>query len=120
MELSVTGSNVATWLELAVAPAWRRNECRILIHAIGAPHGECYAISMDGRWLCVGSGSLTIFHGLAAAEHFLKLLRIEAFELGDTVDAPVTGKGIGYCLCSDKARGLLPCDCAAGCRATAH
>lgn len=111
METSAFPGRVATWLELAVAPEWRRANCKIRVHAVGQRDGGCYAISMDDRWLCVGTGGLTIFHGLSAALHFLKLLRIDDFEPGETADVAWAGKSERYCLCTDKSRGLLPCSC---------
>lgn len=110
---------VATWLELAVAPDWHRERRRIRVHAVGPREGTCYAISMDDRWLCAGSGELTVFHGLSAALHFLKLLRIEDFEPGEATDLPSVGSGQRYCMCTDKNKGLQPCDCANG-RGAAH
>jgi len=105
---------VATWLELAVAPDWRREQCKIKVHAVGPRDGTCYAISMDGRWLCAGSGELTVFHGLSAALHFLKLMRIEDFEPGEPTGMPAVGTGNHYCMCTDDAQRLLPCNCANG------
>ncbi|AYH43198.1 hypothetical protein [Azoarcus sp. DN11] len=111
---------VATWLELAVAPDWRRQQCRIRVHMVGPREGACYAISMDGRWLCAGSGELTVFRGLSAALHFLKLLRIEDFEPGEPAGMPAVGTGRHYCMCADKKKGLLPCDCNSRRCATTH
>jgi len=111
METLVIRNKIATWLELAVAPDWRRSRCRIRVHAVAGRGYSCYAISMDDRWLCVGSGELTVFHGLSAALHFLKLLRIEDFEPGETTVLPCVGNGDHYCLCNDRTKGLLPCNC---------
>ncbi|NMG75057.1 hypothetical protein [Aromatoleum diolicum] len=112
METAAHSGKHATWLELAVAPEWRRNKCKIRVHALGQREGGCYAISMDNRWLCVGSGGLTVFHGLSAALRFLKLLRIDNFEPGEAADVGSVCSGERYCLCEDKGRGLLACDCA--------
>lgn len=111
---------VATWLELAVAPDWRREQCRIRVHAVGPREGTCYAISMNDRWLCAGSGQLTVFHGLSAALHFLKLLRIEDFEPGEATELASIGVQSRYCICNDKTRGLLACECNGRRCATTH
>lgn len=109
MEASVNRN--ATWLELAVAPDWRRTKSRIRVHAVAGRTNNCYAISMDDRWLCIGSGALTVFRGLSAALHFLKLLRIEDFEPGEMTALSSIHGGNFYCLCKDRVNGLLPCKC---------
>ena len=101
--------NVATWLELVVAPDWRKNSCKIRVHAVGGRDGNCFAISMDRRWLCAGSGELTVFCGLGSALHFLKLLRIDDFEPGEPPANGLQCEGSRCCLCSDKGRGLTRC-----------
>ncbi|NMG31614.1 hypothetical protein [Aromatoleum evansii] len=120
MGTSVISSNVATWLELAVAPHWRRDKCRIRVHAISGYGDNCYAISMDERWLCVGQGRPTIFHGLSAALHLLKTLRIENFEPGDPTSLPPLSAGDTYCLRLDGTKGIQPCGCARTRRTAAH
>ena len=120
METSVVRNKVATWLELAVAPDWRRNDCRVRIHAVAGRDDNCYTISIDDRWLCVGSGELTVFHGLSAALHFLKLLRVEDFEPGETTPLPSVNSGNYYCLCNDRGKGLLPCKCLQSRAAATH
>jgi hypothetical protein len=106
--MNMTGK-VATWLELAVAPEWRRNRCKIRLHAVGGTNGSCFAISMDERWLCAGSGGVTVFNGLGAALHFLKLLRVEDFEPGESAEDVLPCDGTRFCLCADKRRGLVSC-----------
>jgi hypothetical protein len=99
----------ATWLELAVAPEWRKKSCRIRVHAVGGRAGNCFAISMNRRWLCAGSGELTVFCGLGSALHFLKLLRIEDFEPGEPPEESLACDENRCCLCSDASRGLTRC-----------
>ncbi|NMG30012.1 hypothetical protein [Aromatoleum evansii] len=108
MELSATRDKVATWLELAVARDGCRDRRRVRVHAIGERGDDCYAISLDGRWLCAGSGQLTVFHGLGAALHFLEVLRIAHFEAGASTRLPSI-RGNCYCLRMDRSRGLLRC-----------
>lgn len=101
--------SVATWLELVVAPEWRKRSCKIRVHAVGGRDGNCFAISMDQRWLCAAGGALTVFCGLASALHFLKLLRIEDFEAGEPPENVLQCEGNRCCLCADNARGLTRC-----------
>lgn len=104
-----TSGRIATWLELAVAPQWRRTSCRIRVHAVGGKEGGCFAISMNERWLCSSSGGLTVFCGLGTARRFLKLLRIEKFEQGESPDVSVPCDGSRYCLRMDNNNGLRRC-----------
>lgn len=121
METStIIREKVATWLEIAVAPDWRREKYRIRVHAVGPRESKCYAISMDERWLCAGSGQLTVFHGLSAALHFLKLLRIDDFEPGESTDMPTIGMNNRYCICADRMKGLSSCECNGRRCATTH
>ncbi|WP_211091447.1 hypothetical protein [Pseudothauera rhizosphaerae] len=114
-EMGVTqqeGVRIATWLELAVAPEWRRRSCKVRVHALGEKDSGCYALSMDGRWLCTGDAQLTVFKGLDAALHFLKLVRIEDFEPGE--DAGIAEcSGQRFCLCIGRDNHLSSCP--AGC-----
>lgn len=104
-----SSERIATWLELAVAPEWRRSACRIRVHPVGGREHRCFAISMNDRWLCSSSGDLTVFCGLHTAEHFLKLLRIDDFEQGDAPGVEVSCSDSRYCLCSDRNTGLTRC-----------
>ena len=118
METLAQGEKVATWLELAVAPEWRRNGFKVRVHAVGLENGGCYTISLDDRWLCMSNGGITVFHGLSAALHFLKLHGIENFEPGEALDQRVASQAIRYCLCTDTGNALLRCTCAQRCRLT--
>lgn len=118
MRTSILGGKVATWLELAVAPEWRRNEFKVRVHALGAAERDCYAISMNDRWVCSGTGGLTVIHGLNAVHHFLELLHIDRFETGEAADESLADCGQRYCLCTDTRNTLLPCRCGQG--ACAH
>lgn len=111
-----TSEQVATWLELAVAPEWRRNSSKIRIHPVGGPTNRCCAISMNDRWLCSGSGGLTVFCGRDAAAHFLKLMRIDDFEAGERPAEALSCDAARYCLCSDGKQVLKRCvpDCYTG------
>ncbi|WP_332675004.1 hypothetical protein [Aromatoleum sp.] len=100
---------IATWLELVVAPEWRKNSCKIRVHAVGGRDGNCFAISMDHRWLCAAGGALTVFCGHASALHFLKLLRIDDFDSGEPPQNGLRCEGNRCCLCADDAKGLTRC-----------
>lgn len=113
MRTAAIEGKVATWLELAVAPDWRRNGFKVRVHAIGES-GGCFAISMNERWVCSGTGGLTVFHGLEAARHFLALLHITDFEQGEAADPVLSGRAHRYCLCTDVRNMLLPCTCREG------
>lgn len=108
------GTRVATWLELAVAPEWRRQQCAVRIHAMGTEHSGCYALSMDGRWICSGDGRLTVFRGFDAALRFLRALRVEEVERGAALTDDVACDGRHYCLCVGRDDCLA--QCADGCR----
>ena len=104
-----TSRDIATWLELVVAPEWRKNSCKIRVHAVGGRDGNCFAISMDERWLCAAGGALTVFCGRASALHFLKLLCIDEFEPGEPPQNGLRCEGNRCCLCADSAKGLTRC-----------
>ena len=110
MESMQMPGRVATWLELAVAPEWRRQHCRVRVHALGGRgSGGCYALSMDGRWLCTGDGRLTVFKGIDAALRFLKVVRVEDFEPGDAPEGGTVCDGQHHCLCVGRDGELGPC-----------
>ncbi len=104
-----TTQRVATWLELAAAPAMRGRDYKVRVHPVGSNGGRCFAISMDDRWLFDGGGRLTVFKGLGSALHFLKLLQVDDFEPGESCSDSLTGGDGRYCLCTNVKRGLFPC-----------
>ncbi len=109
MESLRRDGRVATWLELAVAPEWRRQNCKVRIHSLGGKGGGCYALSMDGRWLCTGDARLTVFKGLDSALRFLKVVRIEDFEPGSAPEGGLLTDGQHFCLCVGGDEHLSPC-----------
>ncbi len=100
---------VATWLELAVAPEWRRKSMHVCVHPVGAGDDQCFAISMDGRRLCASNGQLTTFRGRLAVERFLHMVQIETFDLAEP-DPGMSSFPRGYfCLCLNRQNCLSPC-----------
>lgn len=101
---------VATWLELAVAPEWRRQSAHIRVHQVGEGKDECFTVSMDGRCVCTSNGQLTTFKGRAAVERFLNMVRIDEFEIGDPdPDLREFPRG-HYCLSLNRENTLCPCN----------
>lgn len=105
------GQRVATWLDLAAAP-WRDDQPKVKVHAVGGRKDGCFALSVDGRWLCTADGQLTVFFGVEAALRFLKTARTPAFEPGDAPAAPVRCDGRHYGLGIARSGCLMSCaDC---------
>ena len=88
----------ATWLELAVAPVWRRDKFVVKVHPL-FEHGESFfVLSVDQRWLCSGEGNLTVFRSQDAVDRFLQLLGVGALQKGEPVDEAAVGGGEHHCL----------------------
>jgi hypothetical protein len=99
----------ATWLEVAGAPQWAPQGAKVRIHSVVGPEGECYALSLDHRWVCGSNGGVTLFHGLGAVVRFLQLAQVSDFEAGEPADlAAYMAAGV-QCLCVRKGRNLQPC-----------
>jgi len=99
----------ATWLEMAGAPQWRPDGAKVRIHPVMGPEGECFALTLDRRWLCGNDGSVTLFHGLGAAVRFLQLAQVSDFEAGDPAELAGSLAGEVQCLCVQRGRSLQPC-----------
>jgi hypothetical protein len=105
----------ATWLEMG-ALQWRPQGGTVRIHPVVGPQGECYALTLDHRWLCGTNGSVTLFHGLGAAVRFLQLAQVNDFQPGDPTDLSARGAVGVQCLCVRRGRHLEPCTAVApGC-----
>ena len=99
----------ATWLEVARVPQWQPQGAKVCIHPVVGPKGECYALTLDSRWLCGTDGSVTLFHGLGAAVRFLQLAHVNDFEAGEPADlASCVATGV-QCLGVRGGRNLRPC-----------
>ncbi len=77
---------IAGWLDVAAAHSWHADECKVQIHPVCIKNCTCHAISLDGRWVCSGDGSLTVFRTMDAATHFLDLAHVDAYELGEAAE----------------------------------
>ncbi|TDN47249.1 hypothetical protein C7389_12154 [Azoarcus indigens] len=98
---------VSTWLEFAFAPL--RQQARVRLHPVSGQRNGCFALSLDSRWLHAGDGRLTLFEGLGAALHFLKVTRVKDFEPGEPVPDSLCRDSSQYCLCVDRQKGLKNC-----------
>lgn len=103
-------ARVATWLELAVAPAWRLHSTHIRVHPVGPEGDQCFAVSMDGRRLCATNGKLTTFRGRRAVEHFLSMVHVDDFEFGAPYHPERPNACGHFCLCLNQQDSLTPCD----------
>lgn len=70
----------ANWLELMVAPSWKKAAWDVHLHAVDGSAGHCFVISAGDRWLRANNGALTVFFGLDSAMRFLELLGVDDFE----------------------------------------
>lgn len=107
---------VATWLGTIAAAHFQHHPVAARLHPIAAkarescrPEQQCYAISIDGRWLCSGTGQLTLFKGLASAKRFLTLLRVSNYEAGETAAFSPDCTTRAHCMAYDRRRGLRDC-----------
>lgn len=106
--------NIATWLDLALVSARPERARTVRIHDVGSgARRNCFALSVENRWLHAGGGELTVFHGMSTVLHFLKLAGVRAFEPGLPRRESVSCGG-GACLCLDGRRKLEKCARAAG------
>ncbi|MBR0566062.1 hypothetical protein J5J83_08035 [Azoarcus sp. L1K30] len=101
---------VATWLELAIAPEWRREAMRICVHPVGPEDDQCFAVSMDGRRLCASDGKLTTFRGRRAVERFLSMVHIDDFDICAPDPTIRTFPRGHFCLCLNRQNCLSPCE----------
>lgn len=104
-----TSERVATWLELAIAPQRQSHKRTVRVHSVGGKSGSCFAVSMDGRWVCAGNGEITVFKGIGAVLHFFQVLGVETFEPGTCSEESLPCDVGQYCLKCDRLKGLLPC-----------
>lgn len=86
----MTQDNVATWLELAVAPVWALKKARVGAHPVLDQDADepWYALTVNGRLLFAGGGRLTLLRGKAAVERFLFLIGLHSVEFSESITLP--------------------------------
>ena len=101
-------NKVATWLELAIAPHWRRDKADVRLHPID--HGEglatWFALSVDGRLLHACSGKLTLLKGIETVERFLFMIGLQSHQLGDQLLAEELDLESACCLFIERNQQL--------------
>lgn len=107
---------VATWLEMAIAPHWRKTQATFRLHPIRSSHQACercsetcYAVSVDGRWLCSNNGRLTVLNGLDTAERFMQLIKHDSYAPGEPTEFDFDCRSSGHCISMGRDQTLRAC-----------
>lgn len=106
---------VATWLEMVVAPSWRKTRTVPRLHPILGTGVRCscaeacYAVSVEGRWLCSNNGRLTVLRGLPAAERFMQIVRHESYETGEPAEFDFDCATSAHCIAMGQDQTLRSC-----------
>ena len=107
---------VATWLDTVAATHFHHAPVEARLHPVldgqaEAPDAEhqCYAISVDGRWLCSSNGRITVLRGLKSARRFLELLKLKGYQNGEPAKFAIDCATSAHCMSLDKRRGLRNC-----------
>jgi hypothetical protein len=107
---------VATWLDMVAATHFHHAPVEARLHPISGdqpesldPENQCYAISVDGRWLCSGNGRITVLRGLKSARRFLDLLKLNGYQPGEPAEFAIDCATSAHCMALDKRRGLRNC-----------
>lgn len=107
---------VATWLEMVIAPHWRKTQAQFRLHPIDGTgrrcqrcRETCYAVTVDGRWLCSNNGRLTVLRGRATAERFMQLVRHQEYETGEPAEFDLDCATSAHCIAMDSDRTLRSC-----------
>ncbi len=109
---------VATWLEMVAAPHSHDRNVKLRVHPVQEPeeHGDgprdqCYAISVDGRWLHSGQGCLTVLQGPKAVERFMRLINMPRYEHGEPATFKVDCGKNTHCIAIGPDQSLYGCAC---------
>lgn len=104
-----TTCRISTWLEIAVAPAWRRDQFEISMHPVSDCSTDCFVLFMDDKVVCSGNGQPTVFKGESSAKRFLQLVNISDYVVG--APCPIGNHGFlgACCLCVQADGRLLTC-----------
>lgn len=109
---------VATWLELAAAPHSRDKTVILRVHPLvyaaegklKKPGGNCcYAVSVDGRWVCFNDGRLTVLKGQKAVDRFMHLINMPHYESGDPAQIEIECGKTAYCIAAGSNQALRGC-----------
>lgn len=108
---------IATWLDTVAATHFHHAPVEARLHPISGsqqlgdadPELQCYAISVDGRWLCSSNGRITILKGLKSARRFLDLLDLSGYQNGEPAQFEIDCTTSAHCMAFDKRRGLRNC-----------
>lgn len=109
-------AKVATWLEMVVAPHTHDQHVKLRVHPIreckenrGQAGDQCYAISIDGRWLYSNDGSLTVLQGIDAVDRFMRLVRMPSFEHGEPAALKIDCGRNAHCIAIGPDQSLHGC-----------
>ncbi|MBB1075937.1 hypothetical protein HUU62_16150 [Rhodoferax sp. 4810] len=87
---SLTDVRFVSWLELAwSAMSSRCHELgtRVVVRLTDFQGSKAWwGITLDGRWLRGNNGALTIFDSVSAADRFLRLLKVDRFNIGESCE----------------------------------
>lgn len=76
-----------SWLEMAhsgVLLPLDELGARVVVRLMDLQGSQAWwGVTMDGRWLRGSHGAVTIFDSLSAASHFLRLLKVNRFTIGE-------------------------------------
>lgn len=107
---------VATWLDMVAATHFHHVPVEARLHPISGdqpksldPETQCYAISVDGLWLCSGNGHITVLRGLKSARRFLELLELKGYQTGEPAEFEIDCGNSAHCMALRKRRGLRNC-----------
>lgn len=107
---------VATWLDTVAATHFHHAPVHACLHPIAGEHANtgranqpCYAISVNGKWLCSSNGRITVLRDLKSAQRFLELLNLPIYENGEPARFEVDCTNSAHCMAFDKRGGLKNC-----------
>lgn len=107
---------VATWLEMVVVPHRHTERVKPCLHPVEGRNGkvelpdqQCYLITVNGRWLCSTNGHITVLQGLNAAERFMQLMKLPAYEQGEPAEFDIDCENGAHCMAIGRDKTLQGC-----------
>ena len=107
---------VATWLEMVAAATRQQDQTpKVRLHPVAGsdqptrPEQQCYAVSVDGRWLCSNNGRLTVLRGELAVDRFMSLLRNIPYETGEPAEFVIDCSTSAHCIAIGRDKSLCSC-----------